>query len=78
MSLKFKALTQTVGMLALAVFVAGVINFILDNVSIKTVLQALGLGFMCWFVYLFYSLRLSALEYNEKLKEITGNKKVAE
>ena len=78
MSLKLKALTQTAGMIVMAVVVAAALNFILENVKTETVLQALGLGIMGWIVYIFYSIRLSALQYEEKLKEITSNKKVAE
>lgn len=78
MSLKTKALIQTLGMITLAVLTAAVINFILANVAMETIFRALGLGFIGWFAYIFYSMRLSALEYREKLNEIVGDKKVAE
>lgn len=78
MSLKTKALIQTLGMITLAVLTAAVINFILNNVAMETILRALGLGFLGWFVYIFYSIRLSALEYQQKLGEIAGKKEVAE
>ena len=78
MSLKRKALIQTVGMIVLAAVCAATINFIMANVSTEVILQTLGWAAMAWFVYIFYSIRLSALEYKEKLKEMTSGKKVAE
>ena len=78
MSLKTKALIQTAGMIALAVLTAATINFIMANVSGETILNALGLAIMGWIVYIFYSIRLSALQYEEKLREIASDKKVAE
>lgn len=74
MSLKLKALIQTAGLLALAVVIAATVNFIIANVSTETVIKALGAGFIAWFVYIFYSIRLASLEYNEKLREMTEKK----
>ena len=69
MSLKVKALVQTLGLIALAIFVASTISFILANVSTETIMQALSIGLVSWLVYMFYSIRLLSLEYEQKLKE---------
>ena len=74
MSLKLKALIQTAGMIALAIFTASIVSFILDNVKTETILQAMAFSVLGWFVYIFYSIRLSALQYEEKLREIAGKK----
>jgi hypothetical protein len=76
MSLKLRALIQTVGLIALAIACSATIGFIAANVSTETILQALGFGALAWFVYLFYSITLSRLEYQEKLKEIVDINKV--
>jgi hypothetical protein len=70
LSLKQKALVQTSGMFALAILVAIVGTFIVANVSTQLLINALGIGFFGYLAYLFYSITLSRLEYQEKLKEM--------
>jgi hypothetical protein len=70
LSLKQKALVQTIGMFALAIASAVVITFIMANVSTQILINAIGVGFFTWLAYLFYSITLSRLEYNESLKEL--------
>ena len=69
LSLKQKALLQTFGLFALAIVASSVVAFILSNVSTTVLLNAIGIGFFAWFGYMFYSLTLSRLEHEEKLKE---------
>lgn len=74
LSIKQKALLQTIGLFAIAIITGSVVAFILANVSTQVVLNALGVGFIAWFGYLFYSLTLSRLEHQEKLKEMVEKK----
>jgi hypothetical protein len=77
LSLKQKALAQTIGMFALAGVAAVVITFIIANVSTAVLVNAIGVGSVvgsfAWLAYIFYSITLSRLEFNEKLKDL--NKK---
>ena len=73
LSLKQKALLQTLGLFALSIAGAVVVAFIISNVSTVVLVNALGLGLFTWFGYLFYSITLSRLEHQETLKEL--NKK---
>jgi hypothetical protein len=70
LSLKQKALFQTLGMFALAIVASAVIAFIAVNVSTTVLLNALGAGLFVWLGYLFYSVTLSRLEHQETLKQI--------
>ncbi len=74
LSLKQKALAQTLGMFVLAIVGAVIVAFIVANVSTTVLINALGVGLFCYFAYLFYSITLSRLEYDEKLKEMTEKK----
>jgi hypothetical protein len=69
LSLKQKALLQTFSLFALAIVASAVVAFILSNVSTTVLLNAIGIGLFAWFGYMFYSLALSRLEHEEKLKE---------
>jgi hypothetical protein len=73
MSLKQKALLQTLGMFALVIVVSVVTTFILANVSAATIANVFGAGSIAFLAYIFYNITLSRLEYNEKLKDL--NKK---
>lgn len=70
LSLKQKALVQTLGMFALAIAVAIAGTFIVANVSTQLLINALGLGFFGYMAYLFYSITLSRLESKESWKKI--------
>ena len=74
LSLKQKALVQTIVLFAIAIVSGWVVAFILANVSTQVILNALAVGFIAWFGYLFYSLTLSRLEHQEALKEMTEKK----
>jgi hypothetical protein len=73
LSLKQKALLQTVGLFVLSLAGAAIVAFIIANFSAIVLFNALGLGLFAWFGYLFYSITLSRLEHQETLKEL--NKK---
>jgi len=73
LSLKQKALFQTIGLFALAIPVAMIVTFIVSNVSTVVLLNVLGVAAFTWFGYLFYSITLSRLEHQETLKKL--NKK---
>jgi uncharacterized membrane protein len=71
LSLKQKAILATAGFIASVVAGSFAITYILQNVSAET-LGFIGGGAMCaWFVYIFYSITLNRLEYEQKLTEIT-------
>jgi fatty acid desaturase len=74
LSLKQKALAQTLGLFALAIVGAVAVAFIIANFSAIVLFNALGVGLFAWFGYLFYSITLSRLEYNETLKKMTEKK----
>ena len=70
LSLKLKALAITVGTLTAIVVGSLVMTFILANVSTQTLINALGVGFVAFFIWTFYSIILSRLEYQETLKNL--------
>lgn len=74
LSIKQKALVQTIGLFAIAIASGLVVSFILMQVSTQVILNAIGVGFIAWFGYLFYSITLSRLEHQEALKEMTEKK----
>jgi hypothetical protein len=69
LSLKQKAILQTIGMFAGAVVIAHLVTFIIQNVSTEVLANVAGFGFIGFFGYMFYQITLNRLEYNEKLKE---------
>ncbi len=71
LSLKQKALAQTLGMFVLAIVGAVIVAFIVANVSTTVLINALGVGFFCYFAYLFYSITLSRLEHQETLEKLS-------
>jgi hypothetical protein len=73
LSLKQKALLQTVGMFVLSFAGAALVAFVVANFGAIVLFNALALGLFAWFGYLFYSITLSRLEHQETLKEL--NKK---
>ena len=70
LSLKQKALAQTLGLFGLAIVVAIIVTFIVANVSTVVIFNVLGVGAFAWFGYLFYSITLSRLEHQETLKKL--------
>jgi hypothetical protein len=74
MSLKQKALLQTLGMFAFVIAVSAAVAFILANVSAATIANAFGAGAIVFLAYMFYNVTLSRLEYNETLKKMTEKK----
>lgn len=70
LTLKQKALAQTVAMIAGAFLVAAVLNFIIANFGMQVIINAMALGVIAWSVYIFYSIVLTRLEYNESLKDL--------
>ena len=73
LSLKQKALLQTIGLFSLAIVVGSIVSFILMHVSTQIVLNIIGGSCLIWIAYIFYSITLSRLEHQEALKEL--NKK---
>lgn len=74
LSIKQKAVAITAGIIASIVIASYALAFIMANVDRETIGYALGAGFTAWFVYIFYSITLSRLEYEEKVKEIVDSK----
>lgn len=70
LSLKQKALVQTIGLFALALVCGLAVNFIMTYVSTEVVLRALGIGLFAWIAYIFYSITLSRLEHQETWKKL--------
>lgn len=74
MNLKAKAALDVVGMIAVAAVASGATLFILENVPLRTIGYVAGAGFIGYMLYLAYSIRLSQLEYRNKLKEMVDSK----
>ena len=70
LTLKQKALAQTVAMIGGAILIASALSFILNNVDTQTILNAVAYAGLAWVVYIFYSITLARLEYKESLKEL--------
>ena len=70
MSLKFKALAQTIGLVGLAVLVSFVIQYINTYVSKETLTSVFEYGLIGLLLYGCYSLNLTRLEMNQKYKEL--------
>ena len=74
MNLKVKAGLDIVGMLAVGIVASGLTLFVLENVPLRTIGLVAGGVFVGYMLYLMYSIRLSQLEYREKLKEMVDSK----
>lgn len=74
MSLKTKALIQAVGILFLSVFSGVTVSIAISKIPVEAIpyvaiTALIGIG-----LHALYNLRLSSLEYKEKLKEMTEKK----
>lgn len=74
MNIQLRAMIRTAMILGTCAVVAGIVAFIIANVSFQTILNALAVGFITFFVYIIYSICLSQLKYEEKLKEMVDRK----
>ena len=70
LSLKQKALLQTVGLFALAIVTAVGVTLLIEIVSTTVLLNSIGIGMFVWFGYMFYGVTLSRLESEESWKKI--------
>ena len=70
LSLKQKALLQTLGMLVTCVVAGTSVVLAMKFFSVDSLLTILGITVMSWLVYLMYSINLNQLQYREKLKEM--------
>lgn len=71
LSIKQKAMLITAGIFAGVIAGSFTIAFITANVSAETLGLVAGGGLCAWFVYIFYSITLNRLEYEQKIQEIT-------
>jgi len=71
MSLKLKAFLQLVGILATSVTVALLLTLITTYVPKETVITLIEFGFIGGLLYMIYTVILSHLEYEERIKSIT-------
>ena len=74
LSLKQKALLITLAVLVGTIAGSFALAFILVNVTAETIGNVFMGGVLGFFVYLFYSIILNRLEYQESMKEL--NKKI--
>ena len=70
MSIKLKALLQLFALIAAGIAGAEFVNFIVTYISRETIMTTIQYGILGGLLYLCYSLILTRLEYNEKLKEM--------
>jgi len=73
MSLKLKAFLQLVGILATSVTVALLLTLITTYVPKETVITLVEFGFIGGLLYMMYTLILSRLESEERIKSMTGD-----
>ena len=71
LSLKQKALLETLFMASTALMGSVAVMFIVTYISVQALTNILGVALFVYLGYLFYSITLSRLEYDEKLKEMT-------
>ena len=69
LSLKQKALLQTLVVFVLAIATAAVVTFITMYLGPQVLSYTLGIGLFGYTVYIFYSITLSRLRHQETLKE---------
>ena len=74
MNLKLKALRDVAGMIAVATAASGLTLFVLENVPLRTIGLVAGVGFIGYMLYICYLIRLSQLQYREKLQEMVDSK----
>lgn len=74
MNIHLRAIVRTAMILGTCAAVAGIVAFIIANVSFQTILNALAVGFIAFCVYVLYGICLSQLKYEEKLKEMVDRK----
>jgi len=71
MSLKLKAFLQLVGILATSVTVALLLTLITTYVPKETIITLVEFGFIGVLLYMIYTIILSRLEYEDRIKSIT-------
>jgi len=71
MSLKLKAFFQLVGILATSVTVAVLLTLITTYVPKETIITLVEFGLIGGLLYMIYTVILSRLEYEERIKSIT-------
>ena len=74
LSLKQKALAETLFMIATAIMCGVGVVFIITYISAQALTNILGVAALVYFAYLFYSITLSRLEHQETLKQMTEKK----
>ncbi len=73
MTLKQKAIVQTLGILAVIVGVSVATTALLNYLTAGQIINGLAFASIALLIYSMYGVVLSRLEYNEKLKEIAKN-----
>jgi hypothetical protein len=73
MSLKLKAFLQLVGILATSLTVAVLLNLVTTYVPKETVITLIEFGLIGGLLYMVYTIILSRLEYEERIKSLAQN-----
>lgn len=74
LSLKQKAATITIVAIVSATLAGLAMSYIIKNIDPATIGNIVLAALIGWFVYIFYAITLSQLEYKQKLKEIVDKK----
>lgn len=74
LSLKQKALVQTLAFVASAIAGGVIVSLLIEYVPVKTLLTALGIGIFTYIIYIAYQINLSQLQYKAKLEEMVTRK----
>jgi hypothetical protein len=73
MSLKLKAFLQLAGILATSLTVAILLNLVTTYVPKETVITLIEFGLIGGLLYMVYTIILSRLEYEERIKSLAQN-----
>ncbi len=74
MNIRVKAALLTAGMLAASTIIFLSIAVIVNNLTSDQLIMLVGIGFIGFCVYILYSITLSRLEFDAKIKEIRDQK----
>ena len=74
MNIQLRAMIRTAMILGTCAVVAGIVAFIVANVSFETTMKAIAIGLVAFGVYIIYNICLSQLKYEEQLKEMVDRK----
>lgn len=74
LSLKQKAIIQTLGMLATCTIAGVSVALFFQYFTINTIVNTMTVGLVVFLIYIMYQINLSQLKYKDKLQEMVDKK----